>query len=105
MHIYAPARGLFIGAFALLWLVDPAWAQTGTVSHAANGVVDRIDGVADMIPGWFAALTTLMVAIKAITTVTPTQADNRILAALLRLLNVVALNVGKARNADDRKAK
>ena len=38
----------------------------------------------------------------AITALTPTRADDRALDVVLRILNVLAGNVGRNRNADDK---
>ncbi len=46
-------------------------------------------------------LLSLFVALKAITTITPTTHDDAIVNNILRVLNIVALNVGKAKNQDD----
>jgi uncharacterized membrane protein YraQ (UPF0718 family) len=37
-----------------------------------------------------------------IAAVTPTKADNALLATILRVVNLLAVNVGKAKNADDK---
>ena len=41
-------------------------------------------------------------AMTAITALTPTRADDRVLDIILRVLNVLAGNVGRNRNAGDR---
>lgn len=50
--------------------------------------------------GWIGAITTLVTAATAITALTPTTVDNRIVNALLGLLNFLAGNFGKNTNAD-----
>lgn len=55
----------------------------------------------DALPAWLVAITTVVTAATAITALTPTKADDRILSAVLRVLNVLAGNVGRNRNADD----
>ena len=54
-------------------------------------------------PNWIFALTTLCVAANAITALTPTKADDKIVGGILKCLNVISLNVGKNRNLDEEK--
>lgn len=54
----------------------------------------------DAFPAWLTAITALVSAATAITALTPTKADDKWAAIALRVLNVVAGNVGKNRNAD-----
>ena len=54
----------------------------------------------DAFPAWLTAITSLISAATAITALTPTKADDKWAALALRVLNVVAGNVGKNRNAD-----
>jgi hypothetical protein len=54
----------------------------------------------DAFPAWLTAITALVSAATAITALTPTKADDKYVAIALRVLNVVAGNVGKNRNAD-----
>ena len=54
----------------------------------------------DALPAWLNAITALVTAATAITALTPTKVDDKYVAIALRVLNVVAGNVGKNRNAD-----
>ena len=54
----------------------------------------------DAFPAWLTAITALVSAATALTALTPTKADDKYVAIALRVLNVVAGNVGKNRNAD-----
>ena len=54
------------------------------------------------LPDWVVAASGLCTAATAITALTPTRADDRALDTILRILNVLAGNVGRNRNADDR---
>lgn len=54
----------------------------------------------DAFPAWLTAITTLISAATAITALTPTKVDDKYVAIALRVLNVLAGNVGKNRNAD-----
>ena len=51
---------------------------------------------------WVAGITAVVTACTAITAITPTKSDDKIIDAILRILNVLAGNVAKNRNRDDR---
>ena len=55
---------------------------------------------ADALPAWVAAITTVVTAATAITILTPTKTDDKIISTILKVLNVIAGNVGKNKNAD-----
>ena len=59
--------------------------------------------VLDALPAWLVAITAVCTAATAITALTPSRADDRALDLLLRVLNLLAGNVGRNRNADDRR--
>lgn len=65
-------------------------------------MIDNILSVFDAIPAWIAAVTALVSAATAITALTPTRSDDVWVDRILRVLNVLAGNVGMNRNADDR---
>jgi hypothetical protein len=69
--------------------------------ETVQSVLEVVTGFFDSFPAWITALTSLFVAAKAVTVLTPTRADNRFVDTVLRVLNALALNVGKDRNADD----
>jgi len=54
------------------------------------------------IGNWVAAITGLVTASTAITMLTPTKADDKIVSMLLKGLNFLAGNVFKNKNADDK---
>lgn len=54
----------------------------------------------DAAPAWVNALTAAFVGLKALTMLTPTKADNVILDKILKVLNFLALNILKDKNAD-----
>ena len=55
----------------------------------------------DALPGWLNAITALVTAATAITALTPTKTDDKYVSIALRVLNTIAGNVGKNKNADD----
>jgi hypothetical protein len=55
----------------------------------------------DALPAWINALTALVTAATAITALTPTKADDKYVSMALRVLNTIAGNVMKNKNADD----
>ena len=52
---------------------------------------------------WAAAITAVVTACSAITALTPTKADDKILNGILTVLNFLSLNVLKNKNADAEK--
>ena len=63
--------------------------------------MESLTSFIDQLPAWLVAITTLVTAATAVTALTPTKADDKFLAAVLKVLNVRAGNVGRNRNADD----
>ena len=57
--------------------------------------------VSNEFGAWIAALSTLVAAATSITALTPTQWDNRVVNGLSKVLNILAGNIAKNRNADD----
>ena len=55
----------------------------------------------DALPAWINAITALVTAATAITALTPTKTDDKYVSLALRVLNTVAGNFGKNKNADD----
>lgn len=52
-------------------------------------------------PVWLSAVTAVVTAATAITALTPTQTDDKVINMVLKVLNILAGNVGKNKNADD----
>lgn len=55
------------------------------------------------IDNWFVTLTTAVTIAAAITALTPTTKDDKVVSKIKGFLNVIALNVGNAKNAEDSK--
>jgi len=58
-------------------------------------------GLIDLLPEWVAALTATFMGLKAVTMITPTTHDNTVVNFVLKVLNFLALNILKDKNADD----
>ena len=54
----------------------------------------------ELFEDWFIAILALIVAASGITALTPTKSDDKIVNAVLKVLNWIALNVFKNKNAD-----
>ena len=55
----------------------------------------------DNLATWITAITSIVTAATALTSITPTQTDDKVISVVLRILNVLAGNVAKNKNADD----
>lgn len=64
--------------------------------------MESILNLVDAIPAWLAAIATVVTAATAITALTPSKADDKWLNGVLKLLNVLAGNIAKNKNADDK---
>tara|TARA_Y100000114_G_scaffold122980_1_gene118431 strand:- start:1146 stop:1337 length:192 start_codon:yes stop_codon:yes gene_type:complete len=62
--------------------------------------MEQIALVLESAPAWLTAITGLVTAATAITALTPTKSDDAVLSKVLWVLNLLAGNVGKNRNAD-----
>ena len=56
----------------------------------------------ESLPTWLVAITTVVTACTAITAITPTKHDDEIINKVLKVLNFLAGNIGKNKNADDK---
>jgi len=65
-------------------------------------MIDAILSLFDAMPAWISAVTAVVSAATAITALTPSRSDDVWIDRVLRVLNVLAGNVGFNRNADDR---
>lgn len=60
----------------------------------------EIFAIFDQIPAWIVAVTTLVTGATAITALTPSKSDDKIVNMILKFLNAIAGNIGKNTNAD-----
>ena len=63
--------------------------------------MDQLELLFTNLPVWIGMALSLVGAVSAITAVTPTKSDDKVVAAVLRVLNILSLNIGKNKNADD----
>jgi len=56
---------------------------------------------ADQLPAWVNAMTTFIAGASALTMLTPTTWDNKIVNWISKALNFISMNVIKNKNADD----
>lgn len=52
------------------------------------------------LPVWLVAITSIVTAATAVTALTPSTADDKIINSILGVLNFLAGNLGKNKNAD-----
>ena len=70
---------------------------------ASEGVLfSTLAALFEAMPVWLSAITSVVAASTAITAITPTKADDKIVNIILRVLNILAGNFGKNTNKDDR---
>ena len=63
--------------------------------------METITNLMSNMPAWITAITAVVTAATAITAITPTKADDKIVGTILKVLNFLAGNIGKNKNADD----
>lgn len=78
------------------------WSQLGTFSAEQENNMDAILNLVSGAPAWVSAVTALVTAATAITALTPTKTDDKAISFVLRILNLVAGNIGKNTNKDDK---
>lgn len=81
----------------LAFLLVPVAAMAQTEGGDVGGWL----AIFEALPGWLVAITSVVTAATAVTALTPTKTDDAIVNAILRVLNILAGNVGKNTNADD----
>lgn len=90
---------------AMFFVLMAAFTMPGIALAAdgetATGLFASLGAFFDAFPAWVTAVTAVVTAATAITALTPTKTDDAIVNTLLRILNVLAGNVGKNKNADD----
>ena len=59
-------------------------------------IVSALTSFFTHVPAWLAAATSLVTAASAVSAITPTPKDDQMLSGVLRVLNLLALNVGHA---------
>lgn len=87
----------FFVAFTLMLGLAPV----AMAAEDAGGVMSTLDSFFDGFPVWLSAITTVVTAATAITALTPTKTDDKIVSKVMKVLNVLAGNVGKNKNKDD----
>jgi len=94
----ALARAALAGLALFILAPMAAYAQATTGAAVAGfGWL----AIFEALPAWLVAITTVVTAATAITALTPTTADDKIISAILRVLNILAGNFGANKNKDD----
>jgi len=65
-------------------------------------MLETIIGFLNSGPAWLTAITALVTAATAITILTPTTADDKVVNFILKILNMVSGNFGQNKNADEK---
>jgi len=62
--------------------------------------METVASILAALPAWLVAITALVTAATAVTALTPSKADDKVLSMILSVLNIMAGNFGKNKNAD-----
>lgn len=60
-------------------------------------IIAALSSFFDHVPMWLAAATGVVTAASAVSAITPTPKDDKVLSGVLGVLNILALNVGHAK--------
>ena len=63
-------------------------------------VLSSLYSFLDSVPAWVTAVTGIVSAASAITALTPTPKDDNFVAGIVKVLDLLALNVGHRKRAD-----
>lgn len=86
---------------AMLLMIAFAPLAMAADADSGAGFMERLNAFFDGFPVWLAAITTVVTAATAITALTPTKSDDKVISAILKVLNILAGNFGKNRNKDE----
>jgi hypothetical protein len=63
--------------------------------------MEMMTSIISSMPVWLVAITALVTGANAVTAITPTKADDKVVSVILNILNFLSMNFGKNKNADD----
>ena len=63
-------------------------------------MIDQLEQFFTNFPSWLVAATTIVTTLSAVTALTPTRSDDKVINSILTVLNILSLNIGANRNAD-----
>ena len=63
-------------------------------------MIDQLEQFFTNFPSWLVAATAIVTTLSAVTALTPTRSDDKVINSILTVLNILSLNVGANRNAD-----
>lgn len=62
--------------------------------------METVASILAALPAWLVAITALVTAATAVTALTPSKVDDKVVGMILKVLNILAGNFGKNKNAD-----
>jgi hypothetical protein len=60
-------------------------------------MLDSLTQIFSAVPSWLQALSTIVAAASAVTALTPTPDDDKVVGKIYRVLDFLALNIGHAK--------
>jgi Na+/citrate or Na+/malate symporter len=96
---FTPIAGLALFLFAL-FTVPPVWAQAATSGDAAASLaaVPVLGNILEQVQKWLPVVFQIVGAFSMIAAMTANETDDKVVNAILKVINLLGMNFGTAAN-------